>query len=125
MLLDAPDTLATRFAAAISAGDVTGALDLWIDEPTLIQAGGEALCGREQMEPVLHALVEHHIQLHAELRALYRAPGVALGTGTLTMTAIDPQGIPYTSESTSTVVYLETDTGWRIAIDAPWGLPAH
>ncbi len=124
MLLDAPDTLAARFAAAVTAGDVDGALDLWIEDATLVQVTGETVRGRAEMEPVVRALVEHDVTLEAELHALYRAPGVALGTGTLTMSGSDAEGNPYSSQSTSLVVYLETEAGWRIAIDAPWGLPA-
>ncbi|HEX3510077.1 MAG TPA: SgcJ/EcaC family oxidoreductase [Solirubrobacteraceae bacterium] len=123
MPVDGPDTLAALFASAVTAGDVEGALGLWIEDATLISASGEVLRGREQMEPVVRALVDNGIALEAELDALYRARGVALGTGRLTMSGSDGEGRSHSSQSTSTVVYLETEDGWRIAIDAPWGLP--
>ena len=54
---------------------------------------------------------------------LYEAGGIALATGSLTLSGEGHDG-PYEQRSDSTVVYARGADGlWRIALDAPWGLP--
>ena len=49
---------------------------------------------------------------------LHQAGDVAIASGTLTLTS--PDG--FTQSSSSVVVYTREQDGWRIAVDAPWGL---
>ena len=121
---DSPHALAASFAAAINAGDVPGALELWVEDPSLVQADGNALQGRDAIAPALQALVDNRIRFSAELTRVFVAGDVALGVGTLTMSSTDGDGASFEQSSSSVVVYVRNPDGeWRIAIDAPWGLP--
>jgi uncharacterized protein (TIGR02246 family) len=119
-----PEELSAAFAAAIEARDVDGALALWEADAALIQADGEAVRGREAIEPALRALVENGIALEIDLARAFTAGDVAVGVGTLTMRGNGHDGEPFEQRSDSIVIYRRGPDGhWRIALDAPWGLP--
>jgi uncharacterized protein (TIGR02246 family) len=121
---DSPHALAARFAAAINDGDVAAALELWLDDASLVQADGTALQGRATIAPALQALVDHRIAFRVQLTRLFTAGNIALGLGTLTMSGRNGHGEDFEQASSSVVVYARDSAGtWRIAIDAPWGLP--
>lgn len=116
-----PGELGEAFAAAINGGDADAALALWEDSSLLVAADGTALRGPAQIEPALRAMVAAGTRLQVRLHSLHRADGVAIGTGTLVMTARDGSA----AASESVVVYRRGPDGrWRIAIDMPWGAPA-
>jgi uncharacterized protein (TIGR02246 family) len=119
-----PQQLSAEFAAAIEARDVPAALALWSHDAALIQADGQAIRGHEAIEPALRALVENGVRLDIRLARAVEAGDVAVGTGTLTITGTDADGRSFEHSSDSIVVYRRSaDGGWRIALDAPWGLP--
>jgi uncharacterized protein (TIGR02246 family) len=119
-----PEQLSAAFAAAIATRDVTAALELWAEDAALVQAGGEALRGRDAIEPALSALVHNGVALEIDLVRSFVAGDVAVGLGTLTMRGNGHDGEPFEQRSESLVVYRRgPDGNWRIALDAPWGLP--
>ncbi len=119
-----PQELATSFAAAISARDVEAALEMWSEDAAIVAADGSLLEGRAAIAAVLEALVSNGTQVEAEVTSLYEAGGVALATGSLTLSG-DGRDSSYVHRSASVVVYVRGRDGlWRIALDAPWGLPA-
>jgi uncharacterized protein (TIGR02246 family) len=119
-----PEQLSAEFAAAIEARDVPAALALWSDDAALIQADGRAIRGHAAIEPALRALVENGVRLDIRLSRAFDAGDVAIGTGTLTISGTDPGGQRFEHASNSIVVYRRVaDGSWRIALDAPWGLP--
>ncbi len=121
---ESPHALAARFAAAINDGDLDAALDLWLQDASLLQADGTSLRGREAIAPALQALIDNRIGFEVELTRVFLAGDVALGVGTLTMSGSNGHGDAFRHRSSSAVVYLRGPDGdWRIAIDAPWGLP--
>jgi ketosteroid isomerase-like protein len=61
--------------------------------------------------------------MRIELRGLFVAGDVATATGTLTLSGTGHDGRPFAQSSSSVVVYRRSVDGWRIALDAPWGLP--
>jgi uncharacterized protein (TIGR02246 family) len=119
-----PEELSAAFAAAMEARDVAAALELWDHDAALIDAGGEALRGREAIEPALRALIANGIALEIDLVRSFSTGDVAVGVGALTMRGHDHDGEPFEQRSESIVVYRRGPDGrWRIALDAPWGLP--
>lgn len=118
-----PAALARAFTAAINAGDVDSALALWVEEPLLIGPQGDSIRGRAALERTLRELVEQGVRLETELRSVHVAGDLALVRGTLTLRA-GTGAHAYEHASESTVVYARAAGAWRIAIDAPWGLPA-
>jgi uncharacterized protein (TIGR02246 family) len=118
-----PEQLSSTFAAAINAHDVPGALALWAEDAAIVTAEGELLSGHAQIAPALEALAGNGTTVAIEISRLYVAGDVAVATGSLTMTSAGEH--PFEASSSSTVVYRRgEDRLWRIALDAPWGLPA-
>jgi uncharacterized protein (TIGR02246 family) len=121
---DSPHAIAVRFAAAINNGDVAAALELWLEDASLVQADGTTIQGREAIAPVLQALIDNRIAFQVELARVFLAGDLALCTGTLTMSGRNGHGEEFRQASSSVVVYArDRDGRWRIAVDAPWGLP--
>jgi len=119
-----PEALAEAFAAAIGARDVSAALDLWIEDAAIIQPDGHVVRGRPAIGGALEALVGNGVNVEIEVAGVFATSAVALVTGTLTLSGADAGGRPFTQRSQSVVVYArDADGGWRVAIDAPWGLP--
>jgi len=120
---DSPQTLSRAFAAAINAGDVAAAVDLWIEDATIVQPDGQTTRGRDAIAGALQALVDHGVKLDIELANVFAAGDVATALGTLTINGTGANGESFAQRSNSVVVYSRGPDGWRIALDAPWGLP--
>ncbi len=63
------------------------------------------------------------MRFEIELRSVHVAGDLALVRGTLTLRGRAGANA-YEQASESTVIYVRDSGAWRIAIDAPWGLPA-
>ena len=117
-----PEEVSEAFAAAINSGDVQAALELWSEQATIVRPDGGTLVGRSAIAGVLETIVGHGTTIELDVRHLYRAGGVAIALGTLRM-SLPGRGL--VADESSVVVYSRAaDGSWRVAIDAPWGLPA-
>jgi uncharacterized protein (TIGR02246 family) len=124
-LAGSPEELSAAFAAALAQGEVETALAMWIEDASILTAAGEPVSGREAIGAALRALVENGAQVEIELLRTVTAGDVALGLGTLTLSGTATGGETFRQSSSSAVIYSRgADGTWRIAIDAPWGLPA-
>jgi uncharacterized protein (TIGR02246 family) len=123
VLAPSPESVSEAFAAAINARDLPAALELWAADATIIGPDGDCTRGRDAIAPALRALVDNDITLRINLADLFAAGGVAIATGTFSLSGTGADGHAFDAQSTSVVVYTLTPDGWRIAIDAPWGLP--
>jgi uncharacterized protein (TIGR02246 family) len=118
-----PKELAASFAAAITARDLEAALAMWSDDAAIVGPDGSVIEGRDAIAEVLRALVSNGTRVRAEVTGLFEAGALALATGSLTLSGEGEHG-SYEQQSQSIVVYARgADGTWRIALDAPWGLP--
>jgi uncharacterized protein (TIGR02246 family) len=118
-----PAALSAAFAAAMRAGDLEAAVALWHHDAAIVQSDGQLICGRDAITAALRTLIDNGVELTIELAAVYDGGGTALGTGTLTMSASNGHG-GFEHSSEALVIYRRDESGgWRIALDAPWGLP--
>jgi uncharacterized protein (TIGR02246 family) len=120
-LAASPTELLGRLADAISNGELKAAVALWEPEACIVGPDGSTLArGRDALEAVLGALVERDTQFEAAPVHVWLAGDVALVASDLTLTA--PDGT--VQRSRALVVHRRGADGcWRIAVDAPWGLP--
>ncbi len=126
MPAETPADLLAAFLAAINARDLDAAIELWREDAVIVQPDGQPLRGRAAVADALGALIESRVELHTEVASIVEAGDVALVSGTLTLSVQNgdaPDG-RFTSRSSSIVIYKRELDGWRIALDAPWGLPA-
>jgi len=113
-----PRELSAAFAEAVNRRDLAGAAELWAQDAVIVGAGGEAISGPGAVPGVLRALMDSGVVVEAHVATLHQAGDVAIASGTLTLTS--PDG--FKQISSSVVVYRREEDGWRIALDAPWGL---
>ncbi len=123
MPASSPEALSEAFAAAINSRDVPAALELWMEDAAIVQADGQMLRGRDAIAGALQALVDNGVTLEILLANLFTAGGTAAAVGTLTINGTGADGQSFAQRSNSVVVYSRGPDGWRLAIDAPWGLP--
>ncbi len=120
-----PAELSSAFAEAIARRDVERAMELWVEDPTILTATGEPIRGRTAIAAALRLLVDSGTDVKIELTTSVTAGDVALGLGTLTLSGTGADGQRFSQQSNSAVIYSRgVDGSWRVAIDAPWGLPA-
>ncbi|MHB8233270.1 MAG: YybH family protein [Solirubrobacteraceae bacterium] len=125
MPAETPADLLAAFLAAINARDLDRAVELWREDAVIVQPDGQPLRGREAIAGALRALIESRVELKTEIASIVEAGDVALVSGALTLSLQNgdsPDG-HFTSRSNSVVIYKRSADGWRIALDAPWGLP--
>ena len=116
-----PEEVSAAFAAAINTGDVGAAVELWSEQAVIVAADGETVRGRAAVEGVLQTLIGNGTSVEIDVQRIYEAAEVAVAVGTLKVSTAT-QGL--IAEASSVVVYSRGQDGsWRVAIDAPWGLP--
>jgi uncharacterized protein (TIGR02246 family) len=118
-----PEALSAAFAAAINSGDVGAALDLWTEDAAIVRPDGQTVRGRDAIEGTLQALVDNDVTLEIVVANVVAAGGTAAAVGTLKITGTDGKGARFEQRSQSVVIYAKGPDGWRLVIDAPWGLP--
>lgn len=119
-----PEALSEAFRCAINAGDVPAALELWLEDAAIVQADGQLLRGRDAIGEALRALVENGVRVELDVARVFSAADLAIAVGSLTLSGTGATGEPFEQRSRSVVVSRrDADGSWRLAIDAPWGLP--
>jgi uncharacterized protein (TIGR02246 family) len=126
MAAQTPAALLAAFLAAINARDIDAAVELWREDAAIVQLDGEVLRGREAIAGALQAMIDNRIEIDTEVSGIVEAGDVALVTGTLTLSGANGDGAAgrFSTRSSSVVIYKRDAEGWRIALDAPWGLTA-
>ncbi len=124
MQAGSPREVSEAFAAAINAGEISAAVELWSDDAALVAIDGTKIQGREAIKQALERLVANSTRVEIELKRIYQTDLAALGTGTLTLRSTGSDGEEITHHADSIVVYARDQRGaWRVAIDFPWGVP--
>ena len=123
MQLDSPQAVAQAFAAAINGQDLQAALAIWSPDAVWIPVAGEPVKGQKAIRPILQTLIDNHTTIAIDMTHTYETASTALARGHITQTAGDGDASQVTGAFVA--VYERADDGsWRLAIDAPFGLPA-
>jgi uncharacterized protein (TIGR02246 family) len=118
-----PDALSAAFTEAINSRDLPAALELWTEDAAIISPTGERASGRAAIAAALQGLLDNGVTVQIDVTSIFAAGDVAVATGSFTACGTGADGEAFSSRSSSVVVYTRTPDGWRIALDAPWGLP--
>lgn len=114
---DSPDAVAQAFVAAINAGDIDAALELWLDDAVLVGPRDAALRGRDAIRGVLTTLIENGTKLAFESVESYVAGNAGVRTGMLRMSVHRTSGAGFDGVASFLTVYARSGDDWRIAID--------
>jgi uncharacterized protein (TIGR02246 family) len=120
---ETPEELAATFAAAINAGEVQAAVELWTDDAMIVQPDGDTVRGKPAVAAALQTLVDNSVRMEIDVSNVFVGGRVAIVAGALTLNGTNGAKEPFAQRSSSVVIYIRGADGWRIAIDAPWGLP--
>ena len=118
-----PEDLPRLFTEAVNSGDTAAALELWTSEAAMVSFDGSVIEGDGAVAGAVRALIDAGTRIQIDVEQIVNAGTVALAFGTLTMSGTDGEGRPFEQQSSSMAVYAKQGGGWRVALDAPWGLP--
>ena len=119
MEASSPEEVAEAFAAALTRHDLDAALSMWSEDAVIVAADGSLVEGLAAIRRGVAGAAQQRGRGQDRGHASLQGRGIALATGSLTLS-----GDGFEQRSDSTVVYArDADGHWRIALDAPWGLP--
>jgi ketosteroid isomerase-like protein len=108
-----------RFSACLNAGDLGGALALYLPEAVFRPAPDrDAIRGPEQIREALRALFALQPRIAGEVQRVYEAGDTALVTNRWQLAGTDPTGAPVEMSGTSADVMRRREDGsWGILVD--------
>lgn len=80
-----------------------------------------AVRGREEIGAILAQLIAAGAQVSIQVSAVLPAGDVALAHERWCLVRSDLSGGSLSQESSTTLVLQRVETGWKIAVAAPWG----
>jgi uncharacterized protein (TIGR02246 family) len=112
-----------RFSACLNAGDLDGALALYLPEAVFRPAPDQdAISGREAIGEALRALFTLEPTIAGEVQRVHEAGDTALVTNRWRLAGTDPTGAAVEMSGTSADVMRRREDGsWGILVDDPWG----
>jgi uncharacterized protein (TIGR02246 family) len=122
MKADSPARVIELFAAALTSGDVDGAMALYEHDATFAPRPGEEVKGRAAIRSALDRFAALQPRLSGEVTKVMTAGDVALVMNRWQLEGVQPDGAPVSLRGHSAdVVRRAPDGAWRILIDDPWG----
>jgi ketosteroid isomerase-like protein len=120
-LARSPEEVIALFAARMSAGDVTGALELYEDGASFAPEPGAILGGRAAIRGALagFAALEPRMGCAADWVQVAGDTALVLNHWTLNGRGEDGEAVHLTGRSAD-VMRRGPDGGWRFLIDCPW-----
>lgn len=129
MSIDSPAEASEAFVAAINDGDLSGALALYREDVVLLAPDGQCARGAKAIEGLLAGLLAMQVQMQTRIERVIEVGDLAIATETWTMRLHAPAGETQDENGEvaehsgrSIVLFTKGEDGWRLLIDAPWGL---
>lgn len=109
----------------MTAGDLDAAAALWAEDALFVAPDGAELRGIGAIKELLGSLISGGAAFDVRVERSFVAGRTAIAVGALAVSVQDGDGDPSSVTTRFTVVYVQGRDGtWKIAIDAPAGLPA-
>jgi uncharacterized protein (TIGR02246 family) len=122
MNLPTPTDTLTNLINAINTGNVEQAVALYEPDAVFIPEPGVSVSGTEAIREALAAMLVAKPQLVTHQTQTLQNNDVVLHHANWTMTALDPDGQPFSMNGQSAdILRRGADGHWRIAVDNPWG----
>jgi len=126
MIAKTPNDIHRLFAERFRSGDLDGMMELYDPEAIFITQSGELAAGADAIREVLGGFLQLAETFELEHGRAVQSDEVALLRDDWTLRGRDPSGNPVEmANRTAGVARRQTDGGWRIVIDNPWGVSAY
>lgn len=124
MIFDTPEALYEQWNTALNAGQRDALLDCYEPEATFVAQPGETVKGREAIKQVLDSFLALKGQVQLEQKLKIQGEGIVLMSYAWSLEGRDPAtGEPVNlGGQTVDVVRQQSNGGWLVAIDNPYGL---
>ena len=118
-----PGEVVERFAACLNAGDLDGALSLYLPDAVFQAAPDRAPArGREAIREALGEFLAMRPRITGELKTVHEASDTALVINRWRISGTDAEGQDLEMGGTSADVMRRREDGsWAILVDDPWG----
>jgi uncharacterized protein (TIGR02246 family) len=117
-----PAQASVDFADAINRADLGAAREMFAEDACFLTADGRAIQGRAAISEILEQLIASGASMSVEVGRVLETTTAAIASERWTMQLRGADGTAAEQSGESTVVFAATPQGWRILIDAPWGL---
>ena len=125
MHAETPQAAIELFAAAMSSGDLDGALSLYEPTATFAPQPGASVTGLPAIREALQGFLALQATLSGRVRKMLEANGVALVVKEWTLAGKEPDGGEIAMSGVSAdVLRRQADGRWLILVDDPWGAHA-
>jgi uncharacterized protein (TIGR02246 family) len=117
-----PEQVSLAFAQAITAQDLDAAAGSFAEDACFLTAEGHQVRGRHNIRSVLEQLLVKHPRMEVEIDSMIVVGSTAVGSEHWRM-HFEPDGHDsFEISGTSTVMFRQSERGWELCLDAPWGL---
>ena len=110
-----------RFAQALTAGDLDGAVSCFARDGCLITPDATAVHGREHIRAVLAQLVSQRTQIRVELSSSVSAGDVLLVHQRWLIRKGERPHQHFEQTACAVLVVRQIEGQWKLSIAAPWG----
>jgi uncharacterized protein (TIGR02246 family) len=117
-----PAAVSEAFVAAVNAGNLERAVDLYRTDAVLLAPDGQCARGADAIRELLAGLLAMQVAMTTRIEQAIEVGEVAVASESWTMS---PQGTGTAGSEQSgrsIVVFVRGEEGWRFLVDAPWGL---
>jgi uncharacterized protein (TIGR02246 family) len=118
-----PAEVVERFSACLNAGDLDGALSLYLPDAVFQAAPDEnPIRGTKAIREALASIFALKLTITGELQKMHEAGDTALVINRWQLTGTQPDGQRLEMSGVSADVMRRCDdAGWAILVDDPWG----
>jgi len=117
-----PAAVSEAFVAAVNAGELECALDLYRTDAVLLTPDGHCARGADAIKELLAGLLTMQIEMTTCIEQAIEVGDVAVASESWTMRVQGADAAASVQSGRSIVVFARGEHGWRFLVDAPWGL---
>ena len=122
MIAGTPSYAVQMADEAFNRGDLDGMLAFYEEGATMLFRPGEPLTGKAALREALGQLLAMKLVARHEKTHVIEAGDIALWVSKWSVSGTGPDGSPICRRGSSSVVLRKgSDSGWRVAIENPWG----
>jgi len=117
-----PRDAVTSADNAFNGGDLEGILSFYEDGAVMVYEPGRVASGKTALRHIFEYLLTLNAVAKQEKVNVVQAGDIALWTSKWSVSGKDQNGTPFTRSGLgSAILRKQSDGGWRVAVENPWG----